>query len=182
MQPILALDVDGPLNPDWVPGHAPAEGFVSYRWKNETRRSNGSVRYQRLPRVWLNAGHGPQLLALEAELAWGTSWNNLANRFIGPAIGLPVLPVVHVGEPAWTERPGGLHWKIPALAEFRPTQPLLWVDDECTKADARELARLRRAPTAIYRVDLRTGLTVDDFRSIAELLRTLEQQHQEDLC
>lgn len=171
MKTLLALDVDGPLNPDWPPGRDPSPGFVTYRWKSRTPRANGSIRYQHLPRVWLNPAHGAALKALDAELVWGTSWNLLANQFISPALGLPDMPTIRVGEPAWTQRPDGLHWKVPALAKFRPGQPMLWVDDECTQTDAKALTALRDAPTSVFRVDPRIGLTECDFHNIAILLR-----------
>lgn len=173
MRPMLVLDVDGPLNPDRNWPREPLPGYATFRWKTATRRGSGSLAYRRLPRVWLNPDHGRQLAALDADLVWGTSWNSLANQYIGPAIGLPVLPTIHVGEPAWTERPGGLHWKAPALAKFRATAPMIWVDDECTPHDALWLSEHRGSPVMVYPVDPRVGLVPSDFEAIAALLKDL---------
>ncbi len=169
MRPVLALDVDGPLNPDRSWKGDPLPGYVTHRWKTQGVRGNGTPFYRRLPRVWLNPGHGRELLKIDADLAWGTSWNSLANQFVGPAIGLPVLPTIDVGSPAWTERPGGLHWKAPALARFRPLWPMIWVDDECQPADADWLSNRRGSPVHVYRVDPTVGLTDDDFAVLREL-------------
>jgi hypothetical protein len=66
-------------------------------------------------RVWLNADHGPRLLALSEvyELVWATTWGVEANTFVSPVLGLPELPVVEWPAPhdAGDAGADGVFWK-----------------------------------------------------------------------
>jgi hypothetical protein len=116
-------------------------------------------------RMWLNPAHGPELLRLaaqvDAELAWATSWEHLANKMMGPAIGLPPLPVVEFGE-SMEPRPGQpFTWKYGPVARFAAGRPLAWLDDDFdVYPAARDEFLLRRdgLATELIAVDPRTGI------------------------
>ncbi|WP_439794479.1 hypothetical protein [Streptomyces agglomeratus] len=68
-------------------------------------------------RVWLNPDHGPALDALPFDLVWATTWEEEANAYVAPVLGLPELPFI-----AWSSpRPvpgGGLFWKTPEIVTW----------------------------------------------------------------
>lgn len=91
MDKLILLDVDGVLNPmfshkAWAK-RAGTEGWGKYEAMGFT--------------LHLNAAHGPMLLeaagSADARLVWATSWENLANEFIAPRVGLPELPYLETG-------------------------------------------------------------------------------------
>jgi len=159
-RPLLLLDVDGPLNP-WAARAAPS-GFVEHRYR--------ASRWGRRLTVWLNPRHGPDLLELAdrtgAELAWATTWGHRANRVIGPALGLPSLPVVEFAGPHADTRPD---WKFPAVARHAYGRPLAWLDDDfdlyATAQDA-FLAKRGGMPTVLVPVDPAAGITPADCAAV----------------
>ncbi|WP_370970878.1 hypothetical protein [Amycolatopsis sp. cg9] len=164
MRPLILLDVDGPLSPWAAARHAKPAGYLEHR----LRLSRWS---RKRLRIWLNPDHGPTLLALaaaaNAELAWATSWEHRANRQIGPAIGLPPLPVVEFAGP----QPS---WKFGPVGRFAAGRPLAWFDDDFDLFPAARQAFLdRRAelPTELIPVDAHTGLTSEHFDRLATWLR-----------
>jgi hypothetical protein len=129
---VLLVDVDGPLNPYAAKPYRRPEGYRTHRlltprWEAAERRR---LTEQGLPnkpvkplRVWLDPAHGPALEALPFDLVWATTWEEEANTFIAPVLGLPQLP--HI---AWATPRGrpedGVFWKTPeivAWAEGRPS-------------------------------------------------------------
>ncbi|SFW92439.1 hypothetical protein [Amycolatopsis australiensis] len=156
MRPLILLDVDGPLSPWAAPRHAKPAGYVEHplrlsRWSRKRLR------------IWLNPAHGPELLALagtaDAELAWATSWEHRANRQVGSAIGLPLLPVVEFPGP----QPA---WKFGPVGRFAAGRPPAWFDDDFDLFPAARTAFLdRRAglPTELIPVDAHTGLPDEHF-------------------
>lgn len=144
-RPLVLLDVDGPLQP-WAgdTGTRPAE-FVRFPLRR-------SWWWGRAGFVWLNPAHGPALLGLAertgAELVWATAWGQRANLVIGPAVGLPELPVIEfVSRGLFTDE----QWKFAAVARFAYDRPLVWFDDDFElrpAAKAEFLARLRDAELA----------------------------------
>jgi hypothetical protein len=156
-RPILFLDVDGPLNPYAAGGSSGRrpEGYSTYRFFIGTSEWG-----RKGLRVWLNHDHGKQLLDLGFDLVWGTTWESLANEFIGPAIGLPELPVVHFG---FTEST-----KIPALVRYAGGRPFAWVDDDILAYDHAYAEKHAGAPFLLHYVNERRGLDADDFRVLRE--------------
>lgn len=126
-RPYILLDVDGPLNPD-----RPSGGFREYI----TRPAEFYRGTRDLP-VWLNPEHGEWVKELAeetgGELAWGSSWCGSANEWIGPALGLPVLPFVPIPEypPRWGPRPATAgHAKALRVVPWVAGRPFVWLDDE----------------------------------------------------
>lgn len=155
----MLLDVDGPLNP-FAGSEDTRVGFVEHR----IRLSRWNKR--KVLRLWLNPALGPALLGMAdrtgAQLAWATTWGHRANTVIGPAIGLPVLRVVEVGD-------SGGGWKFPAVERFAAGRPLVWLDDDFDLYPVERDAFLGRrvgVQTELWRVDPRVGLTIDDVAAV----------------
>lgn len=85
MNKILFLDVDGVLNP-----HSPSPKHKRF----EFTMPGGTFG------VYLDPSMGEAVLQLsldtDSDLVWGTLWGENANEFIGPVVGLPVLPVMEI--------------------------------------------------------------------------------------
>ena len=102
-KPVLLLDVDGVLDPEFTPRawakRSGRDGWRRYGTSGPDLLDDDG-RPLRLVQ-YLNSGHGALLLAAAeqagAELAWASTWNELANIYVGPKIGLPELPVYFSG-------------------------------------------------------------------------------------
>lgn len=147
-RPYILVDVDGVLNP--MLRCNPPYCKCHPAWIRRKLDIHGA----RL-KVYLNREHGRQLLGLAertgAELAWGTTWEELANEHIGPVIGLPQLPVA----PMWRKFSGSS--KPLGMIPWTAGRPFVWFDDEPDlPAAARELAT---QPHLVVTTDERVGLT-----------------------
>ncbi|WP_441248094.1 hypothetical protein [Kitasatospora sp. McL0602] len=177
-RPLLFLDVDGPLNPYAAEPAKQPEGYTTLCIPQEPGIADefGSYRsHRRPPRVWLNPDHGRALMALDYELCWATTWMSDANRWIGPAIGLPELPYVDFGDSLLNERPDGVHWKSAALLTYANGRPFAWVDDEQGDADHAYMAASYKIPALLHHVNPRIGLQDDDFAALAAFAGSLAQ-------
>jgi hypothetical protein len=160
MRPLLLLDIDGPLNPFAAKADAKPPGYHEHKFKLP-----GWSRRHPL-RMWLNPTHGQSLLAAAgpAQLVWATTWEHQANTMVGPAIGLPNLPVIQFGET-------GPAWKYPAVAAYAQNRPLIWLDDDFDMyptARAEFLASRGELLTTLIPVNPRTGLTDSHFAEIQQ--------------
>jgi hypothetical protein len=129
--------------------------------------------------VWLNPDHGPALTALPFDLAWATTWEDEANHFVAPLLGLPALPYVEWPHP----RPnpgGGVFWKTPRIVEWARGRAFAWVDDEITDADLDWVRAHHPGSALLHRIDPRFGLTADDFALLANWEPTLDTQSGSD--
>ncbi|WP_037908484.1 hypothetical protein [Actinacidiphila yeochonensis] len=177
-RPLLFLDVDGPLNPYAAQPERRPEGYITIRVPRE--RVNGPLSGPRRSaakplRVWLNPAHGRMLLALGYQLCWATAWMDDANRWIGPALGLPTLPFVDFGEALLRERPDGVHWKCEPLLAHADGRPFAWVDDEQGDADHAHVAAHHSSAALLHHVNPRIGLRVDDFTALADFAAALAE-------
>jgi hypothetical protein len=152
-QPLLLLDVDGPLNPFRATN---PEGYTKHRLPTAGQSFE----------VWLNHDHGAMLLDFAQrhgfELVWCTTWEHDANICIGPHIGLPELPVIEFGFTA-TE------WKFNAVLEYAAGRQLAWLDDDFLLFRAeREWFEQQRGdtPTLLHLVSPRVGITADDLTAV----------------
>ncbi|MFB6885811.1 hypothetical protein ACFCY8_33825 [Streptomyces noursei] len=174
-KPLLLLDVDGVLNPLRVrPGQEP-DGFRRHfmrprAWIDQHPHLLESD-VPDLP-VWLHPDHGEELLDLPYDLVWATTWENDANHFIGPAIGLPSLPVI-----TWTAPHAypadGTYFKTADIVRYAAGRPFAWVDDQLGQADRDYVARHHPGPALLYDTDDATGLDLDDFEALAQWTDTI---------
>ncbi|MFF9351437.1 hypothetical protein [Streptomyces sp. NPDC014734] len=177
MRPTLLVDVDGPLNPYAAKPCRRPPGYETHRlltprWvAAERRRLIGRGlpdKPVRPLRVWLNPDHGSALTGLPFELVWATTWEEEANVYVAPVLGLPELPYI-----AWDpERPeptaGGVFWKTPQIVAWAEGRVFAWIDDEITDADRAWVREHHDGPALLHRIDPRRGLTVDDFDLLGE--------------
>ncbi|MGI5359530.1 HAD domain-containing protein [Streptomyces sp. CA-252508] len=174
MRPVLLVDVDGPLNPYAAKPYRRPEGYRTHRlltprWEAAERRR---LTEQGLPnkpvkplRVWLDPAHGPALAALPFDLVWATTWEEEANTFIAPVLGLPRLPFIAWATPRVLPE-GGVFWKTPEIVAWAEGRAFAWIDDEITEADRAWVAERHSGPALLHRVDPRRGLTSDDFAAL----------------
>jgi hypothetical protein len=120
-KPVLYLDIDGVLNPE-----APSrpEEFTEHRIGRMTVR--------------LSSRHAEWLAELREryELVWASTWEEHANTYIGPLLGLPELPYVALS--AYRYRPDDPRLPVTQHPRKRKWAPILrhadgrrfaWVDD-----------------------------------------------------
>ena len=105
------------------------------------------------------------LLDRGVEVVWATTWQEHANTYFAPILGIPPLPVAVRGdrEEEW----GPAEWKSVRLAAGFPGRPLLWVDDMPPEWAGYQLDALRkpndRALTRLQWIrDPAVGITPDD--------------------
>ncbi|MEV4555490.1 HAD domain-containing protein [Kitasatospora sp. NPDC049285] len=166
-QPLIFLDVDGPL----IPFGGQADEYPARLTERQIIAAVG-VASPLLSR--LDPANGPRLAALPGRLVWATTWMADANACVAPLLGLPPLPVIDWPDPTEDEIrdvEAGLHWKTRPLVTWAAGQPFAWVDDEITPADRSWVAAHHPAPALLRRVDPRTGLTDDDFAALDSWLR-----------
>ncbi|MFJ8647962.1 HAD domain-containing protein [Streptomyces sp. NPDC093546] len=162
-KPLLLIDVDGPLNPYAAQAQRRPEGYTTHRM-----RPTGWTEGKPL-RVWLDPGHGEELLGLaeDYELVWATTWKGEANDWIGPHLGLPELPYID-----WPQMhgkaPRGTFWKTQYILEYAAGRPFAWVDDDITAYDREYVEREHLAAALLLHVDPRIGLIRPDFDALAE--------------
>ena len=173
-RPLLLVDVDGPLNPYAAKPHQRPEGYETHRlltprWEAAERErlsAWGLPNKRPKPlRVWLNPSHGPALASLPFDLVWATTWEEEANAFVAPALGLPKLPFIRWSSPR-SEPGGGVFWKTPEIVAWVADRAFAWVDDEITRADHEWVAAHHRGPALLHRVDSRFGLGPQDFAAL----------------
>lgn len=146
-RPLLLIDVDGVLNPYDL--QDTTQGWVTHRLMGY------KVQLNPLHGEWLNG------LADRFDLTWGTTWEDDANKLIGPIIGLPKLPVCRF------PHSGGETWKLPDARKFVGSRAVAWIDDDLHE-DADAWAAERWASTLLLHIDPLHGLQPEH---IAELER-----------
>ncbi|GGX80655.1 HAD domain-containing protein [Streptomyces fructofermentans] len=175
--PLLYLDVDGPLNPFAAKPTRRPEGYTTHRMKPEgwIAQHPFTPPHRVKPlRVWLDPRHGTVLRELSDryELVWATTWGSEANTYIGPVLGLPLLPVVDW--PTGREvLPDGTFWKTRHLVAHAEGRPFAWVDDELGESDRAFVAAHHAGPALLHHVDARVGLRDIDFAVLDAFARAL---------
>jgi len=106
------------------------------------------------------------LAGLPFDLVWATTWEQEANDFIAPALGLPSLPFIAWSDPR-PEAAGGVFWKTPEIVAWANGHPFAWIDDEITDADRAWVRAHHNGHALLHRIDPRSGLTIDDFDLLA---------------
>ena len=157
---MIFLDVDGPLLPFGM-------SDVGKQVETSPAQTDGHPLLARL-----NREHGRQLLALQCDLVWATTWMSDANEVIAPRLGLPQLPVVTWPDETEDRHIRGLHWKTPTLVSCASGRSFVWIDDEITDTDRLWVAMHHDRPALPLRVDARVGLTDADFLAVSRWLES----------
>lgn len=137
-RPVVAIDIDGVLRLAVPPEGPGPEG--AYPVEITMRRGAYPHAYHRSPgwtsngtstgTYWLS-GIGAEwirsLLERGVEVVWATTWQEYANVYFAPVLGIPELPVAVTGRQVhgWDSS----DWKSVRLRERFPGRPLVWVDD-----------------------------------------------------
>jgi len=141
-KPVLAMDVDGVLNPFGGKNqkYAP-EGFNPYRVEiphslfgsfTNVKEFDFDLDRPLVTYVWLNEKHGVWLnkMAKIADVVWATTWEDAANHAIAPILGLDPLPLgVSTLVTPPKPREIGPQWKRRSLYTQFGDRPLVWIDD-----------------------------------------------------
>lgn len=162
-QPILFLDVDGPLNL-W--------GRAGRRILNPLLRAHllhlqpdDSLNVN----VVLSRLLGPRLrdLGKYFEVRWATSWNQWANQHLSPLLGISKnLP--------WVRCPNGdPRAKFPEVIASAGNTSFAWVDDYLTEEVARKTRKKLRSPQCALLVSPHIMCGID--REVAHLLKWFSQ-------
>jgi hypothetical protein len=155
-RPLLLIDVDGVISLFGFDHASPPAG-----------------RYQLVDGIthFLSASAGAHVrrLAEDFDLAWCTGWEEKANDYLPPALGL-AGPLPHVVfEP--DVRPAAAHWKLDGIdRHVEPSRPLAWIDDAHDDG-CRSWAAGRRGPTLLVTTDPAVGLTEIEVERLLEWAR-----------
>lgn len=141
---VVALDVDEVLNADNNGGvvhslavkkeHLPKSPFILSKGEKDFE-----IQVTLVPAhgEWINS-----LLARGHEVVWATTWENAANVYLAPLLGIPSLPLGvsikdHPPKFAWAKGGDSAAWKAHALGEryADPSTALVWVDDSAGRYD-----------------------------------------------
>ncbi|MEV4252594.1 HAD domain-containing protein [Spirillospora sp. NPDC049652] len=146
---LVLVDIDGVLNPSRRP----------HRRFRRHRVTSASQTF----RVWLDVRHGRMLRDLAAdtgaELVWATYWQDEANLWIGPRIGLPALPFVPIPPFPGIEQGRSFGaWKARHVAAWTGDRAFVWFEDE-PDAAASLAAEPGVGDHLLVGVDPATGLT-----------------------
>lgn len=114
---IIFLDVDGVFNPN-----RPSEGHFTV-----LARPDGAEY-----KLILNKRQSALVKTLAADtnsrMVWATTWEDHANEWIGPNLGLPELPVVKFHPKKFAESLGSI--KARGVSEFAGGEKFVYFDDE----------------------------------------------------
>lgn len=151
-RPVVAIDIDGVLRLAAPPEGPGPEG--AYPVEMTMRRDAYPQAYHRPPRwgrdgtltrtYWLSgvgADWVRSLLARGVEVVWATTWQEYANVYFAPALGVPELPVATTGKEVhgWDSS----DWKSIRLRQRFPGRPLVWIDDNPVSADKFSINEIR---------------------------------------
>ncbi|APZ33060.1 hypothetical protein BOH66_01160 [Microbacterium aurum] len=200
-RPVVALDMDGVIR---ALTNLPSEQLVAHtitmtrdnyphgfmhgepEWDDDGLSTEVEY-FSRVGVEWVR-----DLVRRGVDVRWATTWQEFANVYFSPVLGLPDLPVA-VGVPGKRSlSPGG--WKAWQLAQRFDGRPLVLVDDE--PGEGRRCLMAGRRPadrplTRIHRVTtFLTGLRAPDVAALETWLtlasapeghRTLRAQHLAEL-
>lgn len=153
---VVALDVDDVLNFDGGPvsvnvhvaaAEHPDSPFVP-------RPADRTLRLSFDPEVsaWVAD------LQTRADVVWVTTWEELANTHVAPALGIPPMPValttqVHPVRFGYARNGDAGAWKAEFLRDTFPGRPLCWLDDLAGAYDPRRITPQEARVWSDWRVD-----------------------------
>jgi hypothetical protein len=198
-RPLVALDIDGVLNPHPVEPSHPAlaarlPGYVEhditlpaskrrlpYLRGHGTETVRGHVLVNTAHTQWIRS-----LLDRGVAVGWATTWEHHANEVFGPLLNLPILPLAiefHADVAGGHHHPrmygfGAMDWKSDALWYRYQDRPLMWIDDHASNlgpvdVDAHTIDR--GAPALAIQCDGEIGLTRDQMQRVDNWLTELSE-------
>ncbi len=141
-RPILAVDIDGVISL-FGAEEKPDRAFT------KLELVDGVPHLISLP-----VGDRLVRLSEHFELVWASGWEDKANFYLPPLLGLPDLP--HVSFDGAVSA-GAAHWKVGALDEYGKGRALAWIDDNLD-ASCYEWAKQRQHPTLLVPTETHLGL------------------------
>lgn len=162
----LYLDVDGVVSPFGPLGRT--------GWGSKWRLADAGM---------LEVAYAPELVDElntlstnpDVRFVWLTSWEDLAPRYLCPAIGLRGEAWPVLSSEGWDRSQEW--WKLDALQrdlEESGTERFVWVDDQLDyEAQARSWAEFLRGRVLWISPDPRRGLCPDHIQAIKEFLRAV---------
>lgn len=183
-RPILALDVDGVLNPD-----APADGFTEHpltmpsETLPDTPFLRGYGREDLTGRVRASTAHGAWITDVRqrAHVVWATTWEHAANTHYAPLLGIAPLEVgvscqTHPPRFGYMKNRNSAAWKAEALSELYRGRPVIWIDDHAGGYTRQGYGRLRTgAPQLVIAPDPDIGLTADHISQVEDFLAAFDE-------
>jgi hypothetical protein len=159
--PILLIDIDGVISLfGFDPASPPAGKFLLV---------------EGIPH-FLSTDIGSLIERLQAdfELVWCSGWEEKADEYLPPALGLPAgLPHLSF-EAAVSDNTAARHWKLSAIDAYAgPDRPLAWIDDAFDES-CREWAAMRAAPTELLATEPAVGLTPHQTAHLMRWARSLK--------
>ena len=133
-RPLLLLDVDG----------------VLLVVRSSVVGDDEAIEYE--PTLHPEAGAWLRELAKAFDLVWATTWEDLANRMIAPALGIPALPAIEFDMARHLPTS-----KLPSVIAWVGNRPCAWIDDDLHH-DADTWAAGRSVPTLLVHVDMTEGM------------------------
>lgn len=162
-QPILFLDVDGPLNLWGRAGRRILNPLLRAHLVHLQPDDSFNVN------VVLSRLLGPRLRELGKyfEVRWATSWNEWANQHLSPLLGISKnLP--------WVRCPNGdPRAKFPEVMAAAGNTSFAWVDDYLTEEVARQTRKKLRSPQCALLVSPHIMCGID--REVTHLLKWFSQ-------
>jgi len=188
-RPVVALDVDGVMR---IP--EPRRGEVEAMRVDVTMSRDAYPRlFHRAPR-WDSDGTSTgthffsatgvewvrSLVARGVDARWCTTWQDYANTYFAPRLGLPSLPVI-TGDPL-PRHDTSVDWKIRNIAATTRGRPVLWVDDQPCD-DGLRYSHTPRALTEVRGIDPTVGISAGDVKAMdAWLTLASTPDGHTDLC
>jgi len=161
----LLLDVDGVIN------IYPSANIDQYETPSRYFEANGYL-------INWNPAIMERLLSFDLEVNWLTTWQDDANKFIGPEVGIPESHVLsHLTRQEMFDylRGGNGWWKLPfakdAYADaIENDHRIVWIDDDIDiSAQAREFID-ETDPNTLLAISPVYGITVEHLDKIGEFL------------
>jgi len=171
-RPVVALDVDGVMR---IP--SPRRGEVEAIRVEVTMSRDAYPRlFHRAPR-WDSDGTFTgthffsatgvewvrSLVVRDVDVRWCTTWQDYANTYFAPQLGLPALPII-TGDPRLRDDTS-VDWKVRNIANATPGRPVLWVDDH-PYDDGLRYTHTPRALTEARGIDPTVGITARDVHAM----------------
>lgn len=135
LRPVVALDVDGVLNFDNAPDLHTLTVPAADQPKSPFVRGGRGEPVTITVRIDPSIGPWITELRKHAEVVWATTWQDMANKYLAPLLGIEPLPVgisIEANPPRFGHVKDGnsAGWKAMALTDTFAGRPLAWIDDQ----------------------------------------------------